>query len=418
MKADGGRQKSQARASLFLVVFLLLVPTTLALGYAGTITGNPVLGIGQYPMFDASILQQPENGQQQPIPTMPEARPADLNPAYPTQEQQSQATEPMTDEAAPENGGGPPPENGQAEPWQEAQQPVNPCAGISCQEPGICPDGYNAGCASACDPLNGQCGSCTPNCSGHGAAQNQSQLGQQNQSCSEDWNCSGWSDCTGGMQSRACTDANACGNENTKPESQRTCVAGACNVTCSPCWVADEANCSCIPLESCISGDSCCPPSCTYETDADCPRPGCLSDSECDDSVACTTDTCANRTCAHSGITPCCGNGVCENGESHYGCQADCKKPDEPEFSVTVDRPEKVTRGTTVQFSATITNAGKGPALSVSPFWMLPEGMQLIASLHDCANLLPDSSCKATAQVYVAPGLTGRQEIRMLIDYA
>lgn len=59
----------------------------------------------------------------------------------------------------------------------------------------------------------------------------------------------------------------------------------------------------------------------------------------CDDSNACTNDTCSAKTdfkCVHDTIYPCCGNGVCERGEDVYNeCPADCEVIDITDFQYT-----------------------------------------------------------------------------------
>ena len=46
----------------------------------------------------------------------------------------------------------------------------------------------------------------------------------------------------------------------------------------------------------------------------------------CDDFNPCTIDYCEKGLCKHTPIIPCCGNGVCEEGESILGCPDDCAK--------------------------------------------------------------------------------------------
>ncbi len=46
---------------------------------------------------------------------------------------------------------------------------------------------------------------------------------------------------------------------------------------------------------------------------------------ECDDYNQCTNDAIENEACVNSPIVPCCGNGICEQGEQE-NCNADCKK--------------------------------------------------------------------------------------------
>ncbi|MGM5487596.1 MAG: hypothetical protein ACQESG_01475 [Nanobdellota archaeon] len=46
---------------------------------------------------------------------------------------------------------------------------------------------------------------------------------------------------------------------------------------------------------------------------------------DCDDDLACTKDICIEGECYHKDIVPCCGNGVCEDGETPKTCSLDCK---------------------------------------------------------------------------------------------
>jgi len=46
----------------------------------------------------------------------------------------------------------------------------------------------------------------------------------------------------------------------------------------------------------------------------------------CDDFNPCTTDFCEKGLCKHTPILPCCGNGICEEGESVLNCADDCSK--------------------------------------------------------------------------------------------
>ncbi len=54
---------------------------------------------------------------------------------------------------------------------------------------------------------------------------NATDLGLQNV-CFESWSCSAWSDCSGGIQTRSCSDANACGTTASKPTETQTCSTG------------------------------------------------------------------------------------------------------------------------------------------------------------------------------------------------
>lgn len=46
----------------------------------------------------------------------------------------------------------------------------------------------------------------------------------------------------------------------------------------------------------------------------------------CDDFNPCTEDYCEKGLCMHKPIIPCCGNGICEEGESVLNCAEDCAK--------------------------------------------------------------------------------------------
>jgi hypothetical protein len=46
----------------------------------------------------------------------------------------------------------------------------------------------------------------------------------------------------------------------------------------------------------------------------------------CDDFNPCTTDYCEKGLCKHTPKIPCCGNGICEEGESVLNCAEDCSK--------------------------------------------------------------------------------------------
>lgn len=37
------------------------------------------------------------------------------------------------------------------------------------------------------------------------------------------WNCSGWSECAGGLQTRTCAEKNNCGTDYGRPETERGC---------------------------------------------------------------------------------------------------------------------------------------------------------------------------------------------------
>jgi len=43
------------------------------------------------------------------------------------------------------------------------------------------------------------------------------------ETCTEEWNCGGWSDCSGTSQTRTCTDTSDCGTEEDKPTETQEC---------------------------------------------------------------------------------------------------------------------------------------------------------------------------------------------------
>ena len=48
----------------------------------------------------------------------------------------------------------------------------------------------------------------------------------------------------------------------------------------------------------------------------------------CDDDDACTEDRCVDGECYYKQITPCCGNGICEESEGEVSCAEDCESSD------------------------------------------------------------------------------------------
>ncbi len=45
----------------------------------------------------------------------------------------------------------------------------------------------------------------------------------------------------------------------------------------------------------------------------------------CDDFNQCTLDVCKEGSCSHEALSPCCGNSICEQGESTESCAEDCR---------------------------------------------------------------------------------------------
>jgi hypothetical protein len=60
-------------------------------------------------------------------------------------------------------------------------------------------------------------------------------------------------------------------------------------------------------------------------TDCGGPCKSCSACGSCDDSNACTEDSCLQGKCLHVQQTPCCGDGYCDHGETTDSCSLDCK---------------------------------------------------------------------------------------------
>lgn len=52
----------------------------------------------------------------------------------------------------------------------------------------------------------------------------------------------------------------------------------------------------------------------------------CAQDLDCNDFDICTTDSCVAGTCEHERQEPCCGNFICEQGETPENCRSDCRE--------------------------------------------------------------------------------------------
>ena len=100
----------------------------------------------------------------------------------------------------------------------------------------------------------------------------------------------------------------------------------------SGCAVTEELSC---PENYILAGDVCCLDMnangwCDNREAGD--GPGQCPES-CDDSDECTFDLCDKGTgymCVNRPVRPCCGNGVCERGESYSTCSEDCSREGPP----------------------------------------------------------------------------------------
>jgi hypothetical protein len=89
--------------------------------------------------------------------------------------------------------------------------------------------------------------------------------------------------------------------------------------------------CSHTTIVDCISGDDYCPVDCTFTLDTDCDM--CLTDDECDDNNACTSDSCSGspKNCSYT-VTPGCNfNKTCITigtwGEDYFCSEDNVMKP-------------------------------------------------------------------------------------------
>lgn len=188
--------------------------------------------------------------------------------------------------------------------------------------------------------------------------------------CEAVYDCTDWSPepCpASGIQNRQCTWLNSgtCwNNEPTEPVS-RSCIA-ECNLSCGVCQNLNIETCICEEISPCCGNGICepateniniCPSDCRIECISDwdcgpwepelCPVSG-IQTRNCFDRNACQVPVnppATQRSCGSEcpGLTcggacerinieqciceefiPCCGNGICESGESHEQCPQDC----------------------------------------------------------------------------------------------
>jgi hypothetical protein len=53
----------------------------------------------------------------------------------------------------------------------------------------------------------------------------------EDDTCTEDWECTAWSECVNGVQNRVCTDSNGCGATFDKPAESQSCT-----IACTEDW--------------------------------------------------------------------------------------------------------------------------------------------------------------------------------------
>lgn len=184
--------------------------------------------------------------------------------------------------------------------------------------------------------------------------------------CQAIYNCTPWEPviCPASqVQTRVCTKTNACWSNLPLPDTSKSCSL-TCELTCQVGQTLDAINCRCLDIIPFCGNGICEAP---QENPSVCPIdcPGCSSDwvcgeweppecpanniqtRSCFDKNSCaiptnppqTQRTCGNvcegltcgtcqqiniSSCICEELLPCCGNGVCEQGENNQSCPNDC----------------------------------------------------------------------------------------------
>lgn len=196
--------------------------------------------------------------------------------------------------------------------------------------------------------------------------------------CEPDYSCTEWSPepCpANGIQTRTCTKTNICWKNQPTPAVSRSCSPlSGCELSCGFCQNLDINQCTCNPIAPCCGNGICetptedptnCPNDCqvacisdwqcTEWSPLECPASG-IQTRECFDKNACpipinppdlqqscggqcpglSCGTCQNiniNSCSCEEFSPCCGNSICEIGETHESCPADCVQICQPKWN-------------------------------------------------------------------------------------
>ncbi|MBI5871498.1 hypothetical protein HZB88_00225 [archaeon] len=89
-------------------------------------------------------------------------------------------------------------------------------------------------------------------------------------------------------------------------------------------------------------------------------------------------------------------------------------------LNVSVESPQKITRGEVISVKARITNTGLAGAKNVLLIWKLPEGFKIVSGskTQNCGILEPNASCTSviTVQTSLFTEL-GINEIKVVVNY-
>jgi hypothetical protein len=89
-----------------------------------------------------------------------------------------------------------------------------------------------------------------------------------------------------------------------------------------------------------------------------------------------------------------------------------------PSLAVSIQGPDRITRGEDITFSVDITNEGNGTAFGVRGYWQLPEGLDVPARFFDCPDLGPGESCTQEITIPTTPSTSsGISEITVKVGY-
>jgi hypothetical protein len=92
----------------------------------------------------------------------------------------------------------------------------------------------------------------------------------------------------------------------------------------------------------------------------------------------------------------------------------------EPELSLDIITPGKITRGQRVELFAVVDNIGDVEAKSVQLEWILPDIFTLIegALIYDCEDIAPHSTCTSVVTVYAKEDSPlGSEDVKVRVSY-